>query len=618
MRVPLRVKILGAQAANLALVLVVWFGAYYLLAHLGRSAESILSENYRSIEAASAMRLALARQDADQLALLRGSREGAVRDFATAQNEFARWLGVAKDNITIKGEASAAVAVESLYVDYIAEHVRLLAALQANPLSAPSVDSSRSAGLRAAIDAELDHLVRLNRDQMYEASQRTRRTARDSMAATVLAGIIALTGGILLSAWLSKRISAPVRNLTALAREVAEGNLDAYIRPGGSDEIGQLSAQFDRMVKRLKEYRDMDIARIVAERTRADAILESIDDGVVTFDSDFRVTSANLAAGRSLGVGPDSLVGKHCLEAVRDERLFGGLKRAFETGARAAGDEAELAVDRDGQKRYYHYSFTPMRTADGRHLGVVLLLQDISKFRELDRLRTEFVMTASHELKTPLTSLMMAVRLLGETPLSPRQQELVTMANEESDRLKNTVYELLDLSRIESGRIEMQPQRVELALLFDRAQQAVQQQAAGRGIELARAVEPGLPELHVDPDKILLVLANLLTNAVRYSPDRGLVRLEARSSRDRVFVSVVDQGPGIAPEHQSRVFEPFFRIGGPGQQGGTGLGLAIAREIVRAHRGAIWVESEPGRGSRFTFSLPSAGSPQPGKEGEHG
>jgi NtrC-family two-component system sensor histidine kinase KinB len=613
-RVPLRVKILGAQAANLLLVLVVWFGAYYLLAHLGRSAESILSENYRSIEAANGMRLALARQEVSQLALLRVYSEAPVREFVTAQNEFARWLGIEKDNITIAGEADAVADVESLYSEYLVEHTRLLAALQFDALAAPSLHARRVEPLRGAIDSALVVLVELNRSRMYDASQRTRRTARESMAATVLVGILALTGGILLSAWLSKRISAPVRSLTALAHEVAEGNLDAYIKPGGRDEIGQLAAEFDRMVKRLREYRDMDISRIVAERTRADAILSSIDDGVVTFDSEFRVTSANSAAGRVLGEAPAVLVGRHCLEATRDERLFEGLKQTFEAGQWDGADRAELAVEREGRTRYYHYSFTPMRTADGKSLGVVLLLQDISKFRELDRLRTEFVMTASHELKTPLTSLVMAVRLLGETTLTPRQHELVTMADEETQRLKDTVYELLDLSRIESGRIEMHPQPIDLTALLDRAEQSVQQPASSRAIKFERALEPGLPELLVDADKILLVLANLLSNAVRYSPEGGRIRFEARRLRDRVFVSVVDQGPGVPPEAQSRVFEPFFRVGGPEQQGGTGLGLAIAREIVRAHRGAIWVESEPGQGSRFTFSLPAAVAPQQGKE----
>ncbi|MFO7675703.1 MAG: ATP-binding protein [bacterium] len=606
MRIPLRVRVLVGQAANLALVVLVWVGAFFLLMELGRSAQAILSENYRSIEAAHGMLLALARQDVAELRALAGASASPDEEFTAAEADFFQWLGREKDNITLPGEASAARAAESLYTIHLARHRTFARLLAADPMAARSFYLTRTVPARQAVAVRVSELVELNRGQMHDASLATHRMAVRSLVLTILVGVLALAGGILLSVWLSRRITAPVRRLTALANEVAEGNLDVYIAPPSRDEIGQLAQAFDAMVKRLKQYRDMDVARIVAERTKADAILAVIGDGILTFDSEYKITSANAAALTSVGLHREQVIGRHFLEVLRDERMFGQLRHTHEQGAMPPGADQELEVTRDGRRMHYRYAFTPVRTDEGRSLGVVLFLQDISKFRELDRMRTEFVLTASHELKTPLTALTMAVRLLEELSLDERGRELVATAREETDRLKATVHELLDLSRIESGRVEMRPQRVDLALLLERARAAVTSQAVARSVRLEGELPDDLPPVQADPERILLVLVNLLSNAVRHSPAGAAVTVAARHVGGRVFVTVADEGPGIPAEVQNRVFEPFYRVEGEATQGGSGLGLAIAREIVRAHNGTIWVESELGRGSRFTFALPVA------------
>lgn len=616
MRIPLRVRVLAGQAANLALVVLVWVGAFLLLIELGRSAQSILSENYRSIEAATGMLRALARQDAAQLAALGGSSAGMEDEFTQAETDFLQWLAREKDNITLPGEEAAAADAESLYAVYLARHRAFARMLPFGAVAARSFYETRVVPARQAVEERTEQLIDMNRGQMYEASRRTSRMATRSLALTILVGVLALVGGALLSVWLSRRITAPVRRLTALTREVAEGNLDVYITPPSRDEIGQLAGSFDAMVKRLKQYRDMDVARLVAERTRADAILAVIGDGILTIDADYRVTSVNAAALAAVGRGRDEVIGRHFLEVMRDEAMFEQLKRTHERGEAPAAGEQEFSVERDGRKLHFRYAFTPIRTGDGQSLGVVLFMQDISKFRELDRLKTEFVMTASHELKTPLTSLTMAVRLLEELPLDERGRELVATAREETDRLKSTVYELLDLSKIEAGRIEMHPEPTDLAALCEQAAEALAGPAADKRVRFACAVEGAVPAALADPDKVLLVLANLLGNALRYAPAGGEVRVGARGGHGRVYVSVEDDGPGIPLDAQSRVFEPFYRVEGEEHRGGSGLGLAIAREIIRAHRGAIWVESEPGRGSRFVFTLPTARAKN--KEGDDG
>jgi NtrC-family two-component system sensor histidine kinase KinB len=606
MKVPLRYKILAGQTANLALVLLVWLGAFYLLAQLGQSANSILTENYRSIEAAQGMIQSIRAQDAAQLRLLLGQDESARRDFAQAQNTFAQGLAVEKANITIPGEQTLVSAVESLYTDYLDAQMGLTTALSVDPLGARSYYTGRCAPVRDQSIGRLEALIAINRTQMYSASRATHTMARRSLVLTIVGGLLVLLGGVLFSTWLSKRISEPVRRLTQLSHEVAEGNLDVFIRPTPNDEIGQLASEFDRMVKRLKEYRDMDIARIIAERTRADAILAAIGDGVIMFDADLKVSSANEAALAAVGRDRQAVVARHFLELFRNEAMFDRLKCVFEGRPAPGHEEEDLEIERSGHKYSYRYSFTGITTEKGDRIGVVLLLQDISKFRELERLKTEFIMTASHELKTPLTSLTMAVHLLAEAELPERQRELVASAREEVERLQRTVHELLDLSRIEAGRAALQVQSVDVRALCRRAADAARATATDRAVALELRLDDGVPPVKVDPERIMLVVSNLLDNAIKYTPSGGRVVLAAAAAGDHVLVSVEDGGPGIPYECQSRVFEPFFRVEAEEKQGGTGLGLAIAREIVRAHRGTIWVESEPGKGSRFVFSLVSA------------
>lgn len=242
-------------------------------------------------------------------------------------------------------------------------------------------------------------------------------------------------------------------------------------------------------------------------------------------------------------------------------------------------------------------------------LGVVLLLRDVTRLKEVERLKSQFVMTASHELKTPLTSIGMSIDLLleGATDrLDERQNQLLATAHAEVRRLKHLVEELLDLERIEAGRIELELDRVPVSLLWEQVRKIFAPQAQAQGVEIRAELPPELPPVRADANKITWVLTNLVSNALRYVDQGGHVCVAARQAGDQLRLSVRDDGIGIPPEYQAKIFDKFVQVHGPAEHQGAGLGLAICREIVRAHRGAIWVESAPGAGSTFTFTLPIA------------
>jgi NtrC-family two-component system sensor histidine kinase KinB len=236
----------------------------------------------------------------------------------------------------------------------------------------------------------------------------------------------------------------------------------------------------------------------------------------------------------------------------------------------------------------------------------VLLLRDVTRLAELDRLKSEFVMTASHELRTPLTSIGMSIDLLleGASKLREKDQQLLFAAHEDVQRLKVFVSNLLDLSKIEAGKMEMELSSIPIRGVFEKVVAVFKKQSEEKAVELSFNAPDEVPNVKADDTKITWVLTNLISNALRYTPSGGHIKLSAESFGPSVQISVSDDGPGIPYEYQSKVFDKFVQVKSDKAVGGSGLGLAICKEVVRAHGGTIWVDSVPGSGSTFTFTLP--------------
>ena len=279
------------------------------------------------------------------------------------------------------------------------------------------------------------------------------------------------------------------------------------------------------------------------------------------------------------------------------------------TPPRLAEGENVLTITTAGQSRHYQPAIVPMRTPSVVITGVVLQLRDITRLRELDRLKSEFVMTASHELRSPLTSINMAVKLLREsagTKLTEQEGALLEACHGEVQRLRALVDDLLDLAKIEAGKLELEFQPVHPWLLGDQALSTIKPQADAKGVMLSLEVPQDLPAVTADSHKIVWVLVNLLANAVRYTGTGGHIRLAGELVGKQVHLAVSDDGEGIPLNVQPRIFDKFVHGKPRDGNGGSGLGLAISKEIIKAHRGTIWVDSIPGQGSTFTFTLPVA------------
>jgi NtrC-family two-component system sensor histidine kinase KinB len=354
----------------------------------------------------------------------------------------------------------------------------------------------------------------------------------------------------------------------------------------------------------------MNIEQIITEKNKAEAILSSIEDGLVVFDTKLKVTGINPAARRMLGLGFVESATLQCSDIFSDPDLCDLIHKTLEIGMQPSipDEQRIVTLPEKDRSRHYLFSVTAIRRKDRKLSGIVLLLKDVTRLKEVERLKSEFVMAASHELRTPLTSLGMSVDLLLEHiahGLAEKDRDLLQAAHEEVHRMKALVNDLLDLSKIEAGKIELEFESVPVLMLFDHVQAIFKSQMDIKKVGFTSELTGDLPSIRVDANKITWVLTNLVSNSLRYVNNGGHIHLMAHRIGPHIHLSVRDDGPGIPPNYQSKIFEKFVQMKGQ-NAGGTGLGLAICKEIVRAHGGAIWVESSPGQGSTFTFTLPIA------------
>ena len=353
-------------------------------------------------------------------------------------------------------------------------------------------------------------------------------------------------------------------------------------------------------------------AAVAIERTRVDlveAVIESIEDGLVVLDPDGVVVDVNEVACAILGFGRAQAVGVRFDDLGTHHPHYLRLREAvreFLAHPEHEHDAVELALFLRGRDHYYVLRPTPFRGRDGSHAGLILVLQDVTYVRDQEARREQLMATLSHELRTPVTSLGMAVELLrrGAAASDDERRGLLDTAHEDVVRLEDVAQRLLDVSRWRATSIALERENVDLGEVITRVARLFALQARERGVALETPAPAGGVTIAGDATKITWALSNLIANALRYTPGGGRIRIEATPEDGAVRVAVSDTGPGIPPDQRERIFERFVQGVDGADAGAAGLGLAIVRDIVQAHGGRIHLESEVGKGSRFTLELP--------------
>jgi two-component system, NtrC family, sensor histidine kinase KinB len=432
-----------------------------------------------------------------------------------------------------------------------------------------------------------------------QAIDRKNKLAQQSAesASTFLVLIVAITFiiGMTFSFNFPSIVTTPIQSFTEAIKEISKKNYKHRIHLDNKDEFGQLAGAFNDMTERLEDFESSNLNKIIFEKTRAEAVINSLKDASIGIDKNGRVLFANQEALQLLGLKAEEMVGKLTMDISIKNDL---LKFLVENEGKNP-----FKVVLDGKENYYVKE--TIEVSQGEANNKVIVLKNITSFKELDVAKTDFIATISHELKTPLASSDFSLKLLEDDRIGKEEQkELIQQLKNDNQRMLRILSELLNMSQVEAGKIQLDIQSVSPYRIIENSIKAVASPAKERELHREREVEPGLTNIKADPDKIIWVLNNFLTNAIKYAPFESSITITVGKRLNEISFSVTDKGQGIGEAYLNRIFERYFQVPGRSDKKGSGIGLAICKEFIEAMGGKIWVKSKLGEGSTFGFDLP--------------
>ncbi|WP_375742568.1 ATP-binding protein [Corallococcus interemptor] len=604
----LRSRLLLAQAPLVMALLFLGATAVITLERVGRAGQQVLADNYRSVLATQRITEQLERMDSAALFIIAGERERGLTQQAAQRPPLETELGVQQGNITEPGEAEATQRLRTAWTRYREAFDVFLQARDPDAARTRYFESLAPAFQEAKAAAA--SVLALNQDAMVRKNDRLHQQSEQVNTLMMLAVVVALAFGLLFTTSLVQRALRPVSVLSQAVRRLGQGDVEARAVVEGQDEIAGLARDFNTMAERLAQYRKSSLGELLQAQAVSQAAIDSLPDPVLVLGAEGGLLNVNAAAEDVLRLRLDE--GGDALGRVEPEvRAVLERVRAHVVGGRGAyqprGYEEAVRVESSPEGvRWLLPRGSPVHGETGDVVGATLILQDVTRLRRFDELKNDLVATVAHEVRTPLTSLRMAIHLVTEGvvgPVTEKQADLLFAAREDCERLQGIVDDLLDLSRIQSGQLQLDVREVGTEELVEQALAAQRTLAEDRGVRLSQSLSPDVETVRVDPDRLQLVLGNLVGNGVKHTPHGGEVSVHVSREGAHVRFEVRDTGEGIPAQEQARIFEKFYRAPGA-PAGGAGLGLSIARDIVQAHGGELGVVSTPGQGSTFWFTLP--------------
>lgn len=579
----------------LLLTLLLGLGGYTILTiqRLSVGAQHAQQANFRSLEYGEQMLSAL-----EQL------REQPTLGPPLAQLRHALTREAA--NITEAGELEL---VDTL-TQHVADYQRLV------DDRAPSTQQLATLHL---LQAETHRMMQLNAKTFNHQTRAAATTATQARGMVGLLLLLSVAVGLALVVRLPRIVLRPLRRLRADVEDVASPGPTTTVFIAKNDEVGAVALALNRAFGYMQDQRSVTRAALATERSRLESLIEHLDEGLLLLDPERCVLLANPVARELLGRTAADLVGQRAEDLSRESSLLRDLFQPLLAQHSVRAEETLppvlLTITRpDGEVAYYqltvnHIVSRNRETARTEFVGHILSLRNVSDFKKLDEVKSNFLATVSHELKTPLASINLSLMLLQDERTDPEERlRIADGIRDETQRLLGMVGQLLAVSRLDAGAgIQLDLQPITLSAVVEYATDTVQPQLDDKELQLRVELPAGLSTARADVEKTTWVLINLLANAIRYSPRGAVLTVRAVQYPEQLEISVQDCGPGIPAEYHERIFQRFAQIpNASGHKGGSGLGLSISREFITAQGGRLWVESTPGEGSQFRFTLPRA------------
>lgn len=566
-------------------VVVLFFGtvSIFYINEISNSAKVILKDNYETLNFAREMRAVL---DENNLPLN-----------ASAQTAFNQQLVREENNITEVGEAEAVKNLRASFTGLKNTSVPI----------AQQEDAARNAR-RSLRSIEI-----LNMKAIVRKNDQARASVKKATLFLGLAGTFTFLVLFSFSVNFPGFISDPLNTLMEGIREISRKNYNQRIHFEKQDEFAEVGRAFNDMAVRLDEWENSNLSKIMSEKLRIETIIEQIQDAIIGIGANQEVLFINTTAKKILNLTEQKPAGKPLAEITKGNDLFkciideGKTGKAFKIVVDGRNCHYRLEVQEIFVPNLERNATKPMVIAQ-KSAGKVYILQNITEFKELDEAKTNFIATISHELKTPISAMKLSLKLLVDKRvgvLNAEQEELVQHISEDAERLLKITHELLDLSQVETGNIQLNFVPAKPEQILDYAIKAIQFAADQKGVSIVQSVAPALPNIQADVEKTAWVMINFLSNALRYSSAKSKIMVQVIQQENMIEFSVQDFGKGIEDKYQERLFDRYFQVPTDGQnKTGSGLGLAISKEFILAQNGNIGVESAIGEGSRFYFRLP--------------
>ncbi|HTK80997.1 MAG TPA: ATP-binding protein [Bacteroidota bacterium] len=581
----------------------------YNFERLTSALNKILAEDYPNVMAVENMARSIGNhEDAIGLALNRDADSGRTK-FEDAKTEFYQWYDEANKNLVVPDAKPILENIKSTYAGYLFVSDSLFALVsRRHYVEARAFYSITVIPFTQRLTENCFWLIEENQKEMQTVAERTKTISDEAIIAVLFASLLAIGLSVVTMVQFTQRIIKPAEQLTETVNQIGRGRLDLKTDIKTNDEVGELSREFNKMTERLRQYEELNIEKILAEEKKSETIVESISDAIIVCDSESNIQVINRSAETLFGISEHRAVGRSVNECLSDDRLLQIFRNPADL---SLINQPYLQFQFQNRQVYLRPRVSIIPSMHGERNGVVLVLQDVTQYKELDKLKSDFMAAVSHEFRTPLTSINMGVDLLRQQllgPLTKAQEDLLNSAKQDCDRLTKLIRELLQLSKLESGKIELREDVVDLVKVVESALQPLQLPFQEKGVTLKLTMRSQLPPLIGDEQQYSWVISNLVNNALKYTNEGGTVEIRAAQDGENILLQVKDTGRGIPKEYLNKIFDKFVQVKQSlnATPGSVGLGLAIAKEIVEMYGGKIWVESEVGKGTTFSFKLPAS------------
>ncbi|TDE27703.1 PAS domain-containing protein [Flavobacterium ranwuense] len=567
---------LGVGLLFLMIIILSLVAAFYIFS-IKKDTENILKANYNTLEYSRNMLLSLDEINVDE--------EKAIVIFETnLKNQIA--------NITEIGEDKATYNLQKSF-DFLKKN---------------RTDET----IKNQIRQDVFEIMKLNMIAIKEKSDIATHTAETANLWIAVTGTLCFLIAFNLLVNLPNNIANPIKELTASIKEIANKNYSERVHFMNHNEYGDLAKSFNSMAQKLEEYSNSNLHKLSFEKKRLETLINNMHDPIIGLDNEGLILFANDEALKIMGLKSEEAIGKLASTlALTNDLMKSLIINNLSNDSNTSGQKSlPMKIFADGKESYFEketVTITIKPTGEDQTIiiGDVIILRNITVFKELDFAKTNFIATVSHELKTPIASIKMSLQLLEKPEtgsINTDQKQLIDGINEDSQRLLKITGELLELSQLETGNIQLNIEKSNPYEIVNYAIEAIKVQAEQKQIELQIEMEHNLPEVKADSEKTAWVLINFLTNAIRYSSENSSITVQLKKENNQIAFQVIDTGKGIDSRYKTKIFDKYFQIPGS-HKSGTGLGLAISKEFIEAQGGTIGIESELGLGSTFYFKL---------------